>query len=758
MPETSEYSAFAQSPLWDLQRQYYSEKGLDAWAQAQVPHYVTSHPFMANAYAQIVLGFWRDLKAQGLTGDQPLYIIELGSGCGRFAYHFLLQFFEAFDAIRGPDDRVCYVMTDFNTKTLEHWRERLLGRLDPFIQQGRLDFALFDVESDSEVVLQNQGITLTAGSLTLPPVVIANYVLGSIRQDLFFLEKERLFEGWIKTASGSESSANQPFAKVAVEFQKRRIATPDYPAPLWNQLIERYAGQLPPCALLFPSYALNTLERLSRLNDGRLLWLSADRGSHGLKHLGRPQEPDFAYHGSFSLPVNYLALTDIVQANGGICWHGPDLEGLNIVAACWRTPYAGAWRETARAAQLALQGFNANDFYRIKQALEAEAEYLTPDQMLAFLRLSRWDTKVFYLTYRHAYDFLAQLPESSQQAWYEALREVWRVHLPIGEDFDLAFDLGCLAVEMNRWSAAIEWFSQSFVYPDPKPRPGQHLSCVHFNIGVAHWQLAAYKEAKIHLLKALELHPEKASDEIDTHGRHQQAETRLIETNDIHQHLNDLQAWHSRCQHLLGGTRLELPAGSTITPGSLFSSLLGCHQAQALYRLQRDPQLCRLAGVECLTSTEHAQDWIGREQHDQSHLLALLHAQSGLVGVAALKCPPAAFASTGSGHFYYWIGTEHQNLGYGSQALLQLQHLAEIRGVRHLFSAVDQANTVSRRLMEKSGFQRLPFKLNSKRSGFHYYHSGPPASAHDLHRILSELLAEMDNGTTLQPLIPGGAN
>lgn len=137
------YTKFADSPLWDLQRQYYKNQGLAAWSQGKVPSYLTSNPFFAKAYADIALGFWRDLKAQGKT-TQPLYIIELGAGSGRFAYHFLLHFFEAFDAIRGPDDKVCYVMTDFASKTVQQWQKPLANQLKPFVEQGRLDFAIFD--------------------------------------------------------------------------------------------------------------------------------------------------------------------------------------------------------------------------------------------------------------------------------------------------------------------------------------------------------------------------------------------------------------------------------------------------------------------------------------------------------------------------------------------------------------------------------------------------------------------------------------
>lgn len=724
-PQAADYTAFARSPIWDLQRQYYSEKGLDAWAEAQVPHYVTSHPVMANAYAQIVLGFWRDLKAQGLTGDQPLYIIELGSGCGRFAYHFLLQFFEAFDAIRGPDDRACYVMTDFNTKTLEHWRERLLGRLDPFIQQGRLDFALFDVESDSEVVLQNQGITLTAGSLTLPPVVIANYVFGSIRQDLFFLDKERLYEGWMKVEPGAESDPDQPFAGMTPDYQKRRITEPGYSNQAWNRLIEDYARRLPPCALLFPGRALNVLERLGRLQDGNLLLLSADRGSHELKDLARQQAPEFAIHGSVTLPVNYPALAETVGANGGSHWSNSAEGGLAILAACWRAHPAGAWRETGSAAQQVLQGFDPNDFYRIKQALENVEPPLAQEQMLAYLRLGHWDTRLFYLLHPHIDAILARLPGEAQQRWHQALDEIWRFHLPIGEDYDLAFDLACLATELNRWTAAIDWFNQSLEYIDSKEEQEYELSSTWLNLGIAHWQLANHSQAETCLLKALEL-AEEEKDHLD-----------------VQRQLTDLSAWQARCQSLLGTQTLRLPA-----PQSLYASLLGPHQARTLYRLQRDPELCRLAGVERLRGVAHAEQWLERHQSEHSHLLAILHPELGLIGVAGLEYMPQAMASGGSKSacFHYWIGRDYQNQGYGTQAMTLLHRFAAVKGIEHLFGSVDQLNASSQRILARLGYQRLPLQPADSPADCRYHYAGLTGDDKPLHSVIRHFLAEREPG------------
>jgi len=75
----------SKSLLWRLQRNYFERYGIEAWSSGAVPHHITSSPFIADAYARVVIGFLRDYE-RSLDQRQPVYIVELGSGSRRFAY------------------------------------------------------------------------------------------------------------------------------------------------------------------------------------------------------------------------------------------------------------------------------------------------------------------------------------------------------------------------------------------------------------------------------------------------------------------------------------------------------------------------------------------------------------------------------------------------------------------------------------------------------------------------------------------------
>ena len=85
----------SQSVIWRLQREFYAQRGLKAWTEDLVPSYITNNPFIAEIYAEIVAGFILDcmnLPQKGsrpLSADNPLRILELGAGTGKFSYLFL---------------------------------------------------------------------------------------------------------------------------------------------------------------------------------------------------------------------------------------------------------------------------------------------------------------------------------------------------------------------------------------------------------------------------------------------------------------------------------------------------------------------------------------------------------------------------------------------------------------------------------------------------------------------------------------------
>lgn len=179
---------FSEAPIWELQRTYYEQLGLQAWANDQVPQYITSNPMIGTAYAEIIFGFLQDRAQKGFT-TEPVVVLELGAGVGRLAFHVLQQLCELiqYAGVLLPPFR--YVMSDLPWKNIEGWQQH--EGLKPFVEQGMLDFARFDAVRDTELSLTQSGLVIKPGELGQPLMVIANYFFDSIRRSCSIWMKAR---------------------------------------------------------------------------------------------------------------------------------------------------------------------------------------------------------------------------------------------------------------------------------------------------------------------------------------------------------------------------------------------------------------------------------------------------------------------------------------------------------------------------------------------------------------------------------------
>src|SRR4051794_23245266 len=82
---------FSQSYIWEMQRRYYETQCIEAWSQNHIPFAISTGQVIAHAYGQMVYALIQDMQGQ-LDPDEPLYVIEIGSGSGRLGFHFIKEF------------------------------------------------------------------------------------------------------------------------------------------------------------------------------------------------------------------------------------------------------------------------------------------------------------------------------------------------------------------------------------------------------------------------------------------------------------------------------------------------------------------------------------------------------------------------------------------------------------------------------------------------------------------------------------------
>jgi tetratricopeptide (TPR) repeat protein len=485
----------SQSKLWQLQRDFFARKKLAAWSEGTVPHYISNNPSVARSYSQVLMGWLRDLDARGsLDRTQPIYVVELGTGAGRLAFHLMKQLFQRLERSLLASLKVVYVMTDFTPENVAGFRAH--PQLAAWVAAGRLDFARFDAEQDRSFTLLESGVTLGAATLANPMAVVANYFFDTLRHDVFQLEEGRVSECLVKLSAESEVDALETFE---VELEPRAIGDGYYGVPAFDALLRDYAALLPAQThLLIPIGALRCLEVLVELTRRRLLVLVGDKGYHHLAELESRAAPLLTRHGSFSLMVNF----DALGRHAGrmlSTWHHH--ASFDVCALVYDQ---GSFVETEQAFASAVESFGPDDFFLLREAVGEQHARFDLAQMLAWLRLSSWDSRIFVASMGSLVKLVRDVPPEVAEEVAGVLRLIWEHHFHIGEPIDVPFALGVVSYHMGRSADAVEYMRHSLRLH------GEDVATL-FNLGSALLELGRKEEALAAFDRVLEKKPDLAA-------------------------------------------------------------------------------------------------------------------------------------------------------------------------------------------------------------------------------------------------------
>lgn len=469
MPDTSLVQLqpavpFSQSMVWALVARYFRERGVAAWRDDEVPHYVTTNPFIGAAYAEVVFSAWSDLRRMGRwpdAGGQPLHICELGAGTGRLAFHFLRRLGEL-AAEAGLGQRTFrYVLTDTAEANLQFWESH--PSLQRYFHSGILDCARFDAARDDSLVLRRSRQALATGGLGLPMVAIANYVFDGLPQDLLHFDGGQASQCHTSlwTAEPAPQDAGDLLGALQYRFERRSLATDAYPEPWLSRLVEGYRKALVGTHLLLPTSALRCLHRLRALSPAGLLLLTADKGTHHLAELRGRGLPYVAYNGSISLDVNYHAIKAYCENEGGQAWFPRAHHASLNVGACLIAADAAHWHETRHACERHLHTFGPDDFYVVTRHVHETLATLQTRDILAYLRLSRHDPHQCARYLPRLLDLAPGFSAQDRESVAAALEASWAAYYPLGEEADFASCMGEVFLAMGDAERALAAFMRS---------------------------------------------------------------------------------------------------------------------------------------------------------------------------------------------------------------------------------------------------------------------------------------------------------
>lgn len=492
---------FSEAPIWELQRTYFEEQGIQAWQSGEVPQYITNNPVIAGAYAEMIFGFLQDRARSGHL-EEPVTILELGAGSGQLAYHVLMELGELKDYADIPLPPFRYVMSDLPVKNITYWQQH--QSLLPFVQQGLLDFAVFDAAKDTELQLKQSGFTIRPGGLQQPLLVIANYFFDSIPQELIYVDEGQIYESRVSLRfpdASEAANASDMLEKVIPEYHYHRAAEYEQESYPYRDVIELYKQQLEDSHILFPVMGLDCLERLGRLSQAGFALLTADKGDHRMDNWAFAEPPKLIHHGSFSLTANYHAIQHVFEQKGALSiFTGHHYRNLNVGCILMLQSPA-SYACTRLAYRRFVDRFGPDDFFSMKLWFDEHLEQMQLSQIIAFWRLGRYDAQLFLQSYKRILLLLPDSGEDEMDNLRQGIHAMWTGYYPLNEQHDLALDCAILLYQLELYEDARVFFERSL-------KEYESTAEVLYSMAICCYETDGEAEATEYARRALKLEPE----------------------------------------------------------------------------------------------------------------------------------------------------------------------------------------------------------------------------------------------------------
>lgn len=455
----------SESIIWRMLENFYDTASISAWNQ--IPFYPTSNPFIAEAYAELIVSFLKDYR-QHFNRNEPVYIIEMASGSGCFSF-YLLQDLQAklsyFDDLRAIP--IKYVMTDFTDNNVRTWQAN--PALQTFVQSGLLEFAVFRPDSDQEIETRPSGMKIEPGSVHNPIIAIANYFFDSIKQDAFQIQGGALKEvrNTFSCPSDKVPAEGYPRFDSLVKTETCHEAPEGYYSDeMLNKLLGRYLEKFSDASVLIPLGAFDCLRNLRAMSGDNLVLISSDKGFTDENYMKGCREQTFlTHHGIFSYSVNYDAIKKYFELAGGCGFTTTD-DNLSVsTAANYLLKQPVKLEESRYYFQEKVDKQNlANYLYFLQDMLTS----LKPEKAneilracLGYIQLSNFCPIVFCLAAPRIYAAIETINYYQQQKLLQLMPKVKAKFYSVQQQFDVFYWIGRMYYGLDMYEQALEAFRES---------------------------------------------------------------------------------------------------------------------------------------------------------------------------------------------------------------------------------------------------------------------------------------------------------
>ncbi len=473
---------FSESLIWQFNRDFYLNNGIAAWGNGIVPHSMTSSSKVGKTYAELIFALLKDLAHQGNI-DEVIYLLELGAGHGRLAFHILQHLEKLIESVDQKLPPYCYVLSDIVEENLTFFSQH--PQFEVYIEEGKLDVTYFDAIESDKIYLRNKKQSILTQELNQPIITIANYFFDSIPNELLHFENRI-----VSSCSIAINSEENPKDLVGDELLKIMDFSyfdivqnaPFYKESLLNEIVEEYRNSFADTYLFFPKKGLECIQHIQSFSKVGMVLLSMDKGFHELMSLRGKKEPEIIKHGSISLWVNYHALGAYCSKQGGLALFSTSSNFHLEIGCLMFLKDAERYRHTNAAYEEFVNSFGPDDFNSMKQLAYTNAAKLQLKELIALYRLSNYDSGFFVKLLPRLKQVSKTISFQERNRLDQTMAAVWKMYFNIDEQFDLAYEIGGLYYDLGFYPEALRFFGFSVEAFGVKPD-------MYYNKALCYYQL-----------------------------------------------------------------------------------------------------------------------------------------------------------------------------------------------------------------------------------------------------------------------------
>ena len=452
---------FSKSLVWQINKDFYHQNGLAAWSDSAVPHQITNSSSAATAYAELIYAFLKDLESN-IVPNKTVYILELGAGHGRLCHNILRQLEQLILDSDGCSTKYCYVLSDIVEDNLAFYSNH--PKLQEYFKRGLLDISHFDAEKSQELVLRKSKIKIEYSDLEQPVLAIANYFFDSLPNELYYFQDGNVFNCSVSIDSLTDplgKSAQELIHEMELTFHTSIVKEPNFENEIFNKILSQYNQVCSDTYILFPKIAMECLSNISSFSKMGLVLLTMDKGYKEIEELAARKKPDFVKHGSFSLWVNFHAMSQYCILNGGLSMFDSntnfsiDFGCLSLIKQPFKYHlFKQAYRKHSNQ-------LNLDDFNSIKKIVYKNLPNVNLSELLGLIRLNSYDSSIFINLLPSIKQLSKNISIKQRTRLKQTIIQVWNKYYSVKEDYDLSYELGGLMYDLGYYVEALGYFKYS---------------------------------------------------------------------------------------------------------------------------------------------------------------------------------------------------------------------------------------------------------------------------------------------------------